>query len=532
MHYPNCLFIASHSRMFSCLASACAYPRGMSTSTFAMRSARRLSVLAAAATRSTTRTSTNVSCRSLSMVRRPISASLRALRSAHLINAQRSVPQVAAPLVRFYSTDLPEHMVIEFPALSPTMTTGGLQSWNVAVGDTVEAGDSLAEVETDKATMSFDSAEDGIIAKLLIEEGAQGVEIGTPVLVMVTEESDVAAFADYTPPVAGATKPAAAEETPKAEPSPAPTTTSTSAPSQQPTASTSSGDRIFASPLAKRLAEQASIALANVPGTGPRGRITKADVDSYTASAPSAPAATSSTQQAVGATSYVDVPASNVRQVIANRLQESKQQVPHYYLQAEINMDKVMDLRKQFNADANGEYKLSVNDFIIKASSLALKRVKEVNSSWMGNFIREYQTVDISVAVSTDGGLITPIVFDADLKGLVEISTDVKELANRARDGKLTPEEYQGGTFTISNLGMFGVNSFSAIINPPQACILAVGATEQRVVPDPTASNGMALANMMSATLSCDHRVVDGAVGAQWLKEFKKYVENPLAMLL
>lgn len=447
-------------------------------------------------------------------------------------------PATSALSMRFAS-DLPDHILVKFPSLSPTMTEGTLQKWNVAVGDEISAGDSLADVETDKATMSFDSNEDGVVARLFVEEGTSGVAVGAPVLVLVDDADSVAAFEDYEPPAEEQpSKDASAEEKPKEEPKKEPKKEKKESKpkevkSTDPGPKKAEGDRIFASPLARKLAERASIQLKNVTGTGPNGRITKADIEAYEPSEEAAPApAASAPAAASSAGDFEDKDISGMRKTIARRLQESKQTVPHYYLTSEVRMDKVMALRKQFNEEGKGEYKLSLNDFVIKASAAALRQVKECNSAWMDTFIRQHHTVDISVAVSTDAGLITPIVFDADAKGLAEIAQDVRSLAERAREGGLKPEEYQGGTFTISNLGMYGVKSFSAIINPPQACILAVGATEEMMVPDNEAPEGFSRANVMSVTLSCDHRVVDGAVGARWLQAFKKYMENPVSILL
>lgn len=424
------------------------------------------------------------------------------------------------------------------PALSPTMEMGTLVTWNVEVGEEVSAGDSLGEIETDKATMSFDAAEDGYVAKLLVDAGTADIVLGTPVVVMCEEEEDIAAFAGFVPEAAPTSAPAAAEPAPAA---PAPTPAApTPAPTAAPVAAQASGDRIFASPLAKKLAAEAGIQLDLLAASGQGGRVTKADVEVYMealANAPAAAVAPSAVAADAGAAastsgSWTDIPLTNVRKIIASRLLESKTTIPHYYLSVDVNVDELMAVRSELNAVADGKYKLSVNDFIIKASALAMKDVPEVNSSWMDTFVREHHTVDISVAVSTENGLITPIVFDSNLKGLATINENVRDLATRARDGALAPAEFQGGTFTISNLGMFGIKNFSAIINPPQSCILAVGTSEKRVVPDETSENGLGVATMMSVTLSCDHRVVDGAVGAQWLQSFKSYCENPMKMLL
>jgi len=426
------------------------------------------------------------------------------------------------------------------PALSPTMEKGNIASWKVAVGAKVNVGDVMAEVETDKATVAFESVESGFIAKILVGDGAQDVPVGTPVAVLAENEEDVKAFESFS---AGgeAAAPAPKAEAPKAaEPAQeAAAPAASSAP-----ASSSSGSRVVASPAARRVASEQGVSLDQIQGTGPNNRIVQADVKEQAGSAKAAPAAApKAAAPAVKASSegeYVDLPHSNVRKVIAQRLSQSKQTIPHYYLSVDVNMDAVNKLRTELNAsleaqagkgpDAEKPAKLSVNDFIIKASALACRRVPAANSSWQDNSIRQFNYVDVSVAVSTDAGLVTPIVKDADTKGLSSISNDVKSLAAKARANKLQPAEYQGGTFTISNLGMFGVKSFSAIINPPQAAILAVGAAEARLTQAKDGS--ISSAQVMSVTLSCDHRVVDGAVGAQWLQAFKGYLEKPNTMLL
>jgi len=442
---------------------------------------------------------------------------------------------------RAYSTDLPEHIVVEMPALSPTMEEGTLVNWNVAVGEEVGAGDSLADIETDKAVMSFDSSEDGYVAKLLVTDGTQA-KVGVPLMVICEEEEDIAAFANFEASAAPAATAAVTEPEPAAAAAPVPAAAAAApAAPAAPAAVVQSGDRIFASPLAKNMAAEAGLALDVFGRSGQGGRVTKADVQVYLDELAKAPAAVAeapvSTEAAAGGyetdAMYTDIPMNNVRKIIASRLLESKQTIPHYYLSIDCEVDDLLTTRAQLNSMAgDGEYKVSVNDFIIKASALSMAAVPEVNSSWQGDFIREYHTVDISVAVSTDNGLITPIIFDANQKGLAAISSDVKELAGRAREGGLAPHEFQGGTFTISNLGMFGIKNFSAIVNPPQSCILAVGGSEKRVVPDESAENGVGVKTVMQVTLSCDHRVVDGAVGAQWLQQFKAYIENPLKMLL
>ncbi|CAG8622203.1 5200_t:CDS:2 [Funneliformis caledonium] len=382
---------------------------------------------------------------------------------------------------RYYaSKSYPPHSVISMPALSPTMTMGNVGTWQKKIGDEIAPGDVLVEIETDKAQMDFECQDEGYLAKVLVETGTKDVKIGTS----------------------------------------KPTTTD-----HQTTG------RIFASPVARRLAHELGVSLNQVTGTGPKGRITKADVESLASAEPTEPE--KPVTPIIEPTSpYTDIPLTNMRKVIAQRLTDSKVYVPHYYLTIEVNMDKVLQLRETLNNESDGKYKLSVNDFIIKSSASALMVVPEVNSAWHNDFIRQYHNADISVATATPSGLITPIVTNAQSKGLATISKQVKELAGRAREGKLLPQEYQGGSFTISNLGMFGVKSFTAIINPPQSCILAVGNTEQKLVPDSNAETNYRVVNTMHVTLSCDHRVVDGAVGSQWLKEWRSYIENPLRLLL
>ncbi|KAG0309043.1 pyruvate dehydrogenase complex dihydrolipoamide acetyltransferase component (E2) [Dissophora globulifera] len=446
-------------------------------------------------------------------------------------------------MVRFYSSkSYPSHTVINMPALSPTMTMGNIGAWQKKVGDAIAPGDVLVEIETDKAQMDFENQEEGFIAKILAESGSKDVNINQPIAIMVENKEDVAKFADFTAADAGSSSAAGKSEeaeAPKKEES-APKEESKQADSTNAPASQSNADRIFASPLAKKIANEKKISLSDLTGSGPNGRIVKADVESYTpskpaaapaASAKAAPAATpaAATPAPAGA-AYTDIPVTNMRKIIAQRLTESKQNIPHYYVTVECEMDKVMKLREVLNNSSEDKYKLSVNDFVVKASALALKAVPEANSSWMNDSIRQYHTADICVATSTPSGLITPIVANAESKGLATISNQVKDLAARARANKLSPHEYQGGTFTISNMGMYGVKHFTAIINPPQSCILAVGSTEKRVLPGEDGE--FRTASVMAVTLSSDHRTVDGATAAQFLKAFKGYIENPLKMLL
>ncbi|KAI9296587.1 pyruvate dehydrogenase [Neoconidiobolus thromboides FSU 785] len=447
------------------------------------------------------------------------------------------------------------------PALSPTMTSGNIGSWHKKEGDEITAGDVLVEIETDKAQMDFEFQEDGFIAKILVDAGSKDIDVNKVSIYLTLvgtlfnffeNKEDVEKFANFTlEDAADGEGEATPASTPKEEASNEPKAqaqeTSSSASGSAPKATQGSDDRIFASPLAKKLAEEKGINLAEIKGTGPNNRIVKSDVESYTpatkapqpqatpvAAPTSAPTTSAPTPaSAPGSTgSYTDIPLTNIRKVIATRLTESKQQIPHYYLTVEANVDSVLKLRQHLNSKSDDKYKLSVNDFITKASALAMKDVPEVNSSWHGDFIRQYNTADISIATATPTGLITPIVKSVEGKGLSSISNEIKSLAARARNNELKPHEYQGGSFTISNLGMFGVNNFTAIVNPPQSCILAVGATQSRIVVDATAEKGFKEASILTVTLSCDHRVVDGAVGAKWLKAFKGYLENPLTMLL
>jgi pyruvate dehydrogenase E2 component (dihydrolipoamide acetyltransferase) len=439
-----------------------------------------------------------------------------------------AAPAAAAPS----GASFPAHEVMTMPALSPTMTMGNIIAWRKKAGDEVTAGDIIAEVETDKATIEWEAQEEGVIAKILVPDGANGIDVGSPVLVMVDDKDSVAAFEGFTTadasgggaaPAAAAPAPAAAAAAPKAEaPKPA-------AAAPKAAAAVAPGARVIASPYAKKLASEAGVSLAGVGGSGPKGRIVAADVQQLVASGGARPAGAS---VAPSTSAYTDIEATQIRKITARRLLESKQNIPHYYLTISCRIDRLSAVRASLNATLASTTggKLSMNDFVVKASALALKAVPEVNASWHGDFIRQYHSVDCSIAVQTPAGLMVPIVKNADRKGLATISTEVRDLAGRAKDGKLAPEEFTGGTFTISNLGMFGVNQFAAIVNPPQACILAVGSAEKKVVPG---SNGnFEEGTFMNVTLSCDHRVVDGAVGAQWLKSFKGYMEDPASMLL
>ena len=424
----------------------------------------------------------------------------------------------------------PPHEVMSMPALSPTMAEGTLLKWKKAVGDEVSAGDILAEIETDKATMEWEAQEEGVIAQILVPEGTTNVAVGSPVYIQVDDKSLLGDFKSFTAADAGAAPADSAMPEPATPSGPDATSTPAApiaAPKKTiaPSAQQSHGERVKASPYARKLAAQERVNLGVLQGSGPGGRIVAADVLNAPAGGMAIAAEASS--------DFTDIETTQIRRVIAQRLLDSKQQIPHYYLTATCRVDTLNALRGKLNASlaATNGGKISMNDFVIKASAMALKRVPEANAAWHGDFIRQYNKVHCSVAVQTPAGLMVPIVRNADAKGLAAISADVRELASKAREGKLMPEEYTGGTFTVSNLGMFGVSQFSAIVNPPQACILAVGSAEKKVVPKADDS-GFEEGTFVSVTLSCDHRVIDGAVGAQWLQAFKGFLEDPASMLL
>jgi pyruvate dehydrogenase E2 component (dihydrolipoamide acetyltransferase) len=443
---------------------------------------------------------------------------------------------------------------ILMPALSPTMTEGNLAKWLKKEGDEVHSGDVLAEIETDKATMEVEAVDDGTIGKILVPEGAQGIKVNAPIALLLGEGEEASALANL---------PAPAPEPPPVAPSrqqregpPPPDVTAEAAPRPASAPSGQRGDgRIFASPLARRMAQHAGLDLTAIRGSGPQGRIVKADIDATLSAArgataaPAPPAAATrpaaapsgplvpppppalSTERVAalaGNLPYTERPLNAMRRVIARRLTESKQTVPHFYLTIDCEIDALLKIRAELNGKSDA-YRISVNDFVIRAAALALRQVPAANASWSDEAILLWDTVDIAVAVALDDGLITPIVKAADRKGLAAIANETKDLVERARAGKLKLEEFQGGTFSISNLGMYGVRDFAAVINPPHGGILAVGAGEQRPV---VKDGALAVATVMSCTLSCDHRAVDGAVGAQFLAAFKRLVEDPMTMLL
>jgi len=425
---------------------------------------------------------------------------------------------------------------ILMPALSPTMTEGNLARWLKQEGDRIKAGDVIAEIETDKATMEVEAVDEGILGRILVPAGTQAVKVNDVIAVLVEAGEAV--------PAAGAAPKAA----PVAMPAPAAPALVLAAPAAAAPAPVASGDRVFASPLARRMAAQAGLDISKVAGSGPNGRIVKADVDAALSRGPApvaaaapvaAPAPIAAPRPAAQVATvaitapHTAVPNSSIRKVIARRLAESKATIPHFYVSTDVEIDALLKIRADLNArspkDGPGAYKLSVNDLVIKATAVTLRRFPSVNAIWTEDAILQLHDVDISVAVSIPDGLITPIVKGADIKGLAAISTEMKDLAARAKTGKLKPEEFQGGGFSISNMGMYGVRDFAAIINPPQAGILAVSAGEQR----PVVKNGaLAIATVMTLTLSVDHRVIDGALAAEFLQALKRNIEDPLSLML
>ena len=432
---------------------------------------------------------------------------------------------------------------ILMPALSPTMEEGTLAKWLVKEGDTVSSGDLIAEIETDKATMEFEAVDEGVVGKILIVEGSEGVAVNTPIAVLLEDGESADNIGSAAPAAAAAEAAPAAVEAAAPAPTTAPAAPAPAAPAS------ADGTRIFASPLARRIAADKGLDLATLTGSGPRGRIVKADVENATAApAPAAAAAPAAAPAKAAATAaptgpsteaviktyegrtFEEVTLDGMRKTIAARLSEAKQTIPHFYLRRHIKLDALLKFRSQLNKqlEARG-VKLSVNDFIIKAVANALQQVPEANAVWAGDRVLQMKASDVAVAVAIEGGLFTPVLQDADMKSLSALSGEMKDLASRARERKLAPHEYQGGSFAISNLGMFGIDNFDAIVNPPHAGILAVGAgTKKPVVGE---DGELTVATVMSVTMSVDHRVIDGAVGANLLKAIVDNLENPVAML-
>ena len=421
---------------------------------------------------------------------------------------------------------------ILMPALSPTMEEGTLSKWLVKEGDTVSSGDLLAEIETDKATMEFEAVDEGVIGKIMVAEGTEGVKVNAVIAVLLEDgesagdiSASAAAPAAAPAPVAQAAAPAVVA------PTPAP-----AAPAAK------DGNRVFASPLARRIAADKGVDLTNMTGSGPRGRIVKADVEGASA-APAAVSAAAPTAAAMPTSAsadavakmyadreYTEIPLNGMRKVIAARLTEAKQTVPHFYLRRDINLDALLSFRGELNKQlAARDVKLSINDFIIKACALALQSVPDANAVWAGDRVFNLKPSDVAVAVAIEGGLFTPVLKDAEVKSLSVLSAEMKDLATRAKDRKLAPHEYQGGSFAISNLGMFGIDNFDAVINPPHGAILAVGAGKKKAIVGP--DGDLMVATVMSVTLSVDHRVIDGALGALLLNAIVDNLENPMGML-
>lgn len=408
---------------------------------------------------------------------------------------------------------------ILMPALSPTMTEGNVAKWLKNEGDRIVPGDVIAEIETDKATMEVEAIEEGILAKIVIPQGTENVAVNSVIAILLEEGEDSSALDNFA---------ITSNEVPKVPELVVKGDKESKLPEKTVIEQTTIPTRIFASPLAKKLAKIANIELSNIQGSGPHGRIIKKDVESYSV--------VPINYTGVGEVKrnpeeYRLVPNNNIRKIIAKRLLESKQTIPHFYLSVECNVTKLISLREDINEVLVNEQKtkISVNDFVILAVAKALKAVPEANASWEDTAIKYYNNVDVSVAVAIDNGLITPVVKNADQRGIVELSTILQGLIKKARDNKLTPEEFQGGSFSVSNLGMYGVQNFNAIINPPQSCILAVGASIKRPIVE---NDQIKIATIMNVTLSADHRVVDGAIGAKLLASFRKYIENPAMMLV
>ncbi|MCD1266448.1 pyruvate dehydrogenase complex dihydrolipoamide acetyltransferase [Shinella sumterensis] len=445
---------------------------------------------------------------------------------------------------------------ITMPALSPTMEEGNLAKWLVKEGDTVKSGDVIAEIETDKATMEVEAVDEGVVAKIVVPAGTEGVKVNSLIAVLAADGEDVAAAAagggsapnakpaESKPSEAKAEAPKEAEKPAAAAAAPAPAATASAGP-----APSRDGNRVFSSPLARRIAKEAGIDISAVSGSGPHGRVVKSDVEKAVATGGAKPAAAAPAAAASAAPkgmsddavlklfdegSYELVPHDGMRKTIAKRLQESKQTIPHFYVSVDVELDALLALRAQINdsaprKDDRPAYKLSVNDMVIKALALALRDVPDANVSWTETNMVKHKHADVGVAVSIPGGLITPIIRKAETKSLSTISNEMKDLGKRAKERKLKPEEYQGGTTAVSNMGMMGVKNFAAVVNPPHATILAVGAGEERVV---VKNKQMVIVNAMTVTLSTDHRCVDGALGAELLGAFKRYIENPMGMLV
>ena len=420
---------------------------------------------------------------------------------------------------------------ILMPALSPTMEEGTLAKWLVKEGDKVNSGDLIAEIETDKATMEVEAVDEGVIGKILVTEGQESIQVNQPIAVLLINGEKLSEIViDDNIPEEPKPKKNVVNDTNNEE-NDLPSLSEdelisekTSFVQKNEVLNTINSNRLFATPLAKRLAKQRDIDLSLLTGSGPNGRILKIDIENFKEEKKS-----QVDNIPLSNNNFELIKNSSMRKTIAERLVKSKNEAPHFYLSIDCNIEQLLKARSTINSKSNDEYKISVNDMIIKAASATLLKVPKANASWENENTRYFKNTDISVAVAIDGGLITPIIKNVEFKGLLEISNEMKTLAQKAKEGKLKPEDYIGGSFSISNLGMYGIKEFSAVINPPQGCILAIGVGEQRAI---VTNNQISIATMMTVTLSCDHRVVDGAVGAEYLSKFKEFIENPSLMLL
>ena len=411
---------------------------------------------------------------------------------------------------------------ILMPALSPTMEEGTLSKWLVKEGDNVVSGDLIAEIETDKATMEVETIEDGIVGKLLVQEGEEAIKVNSVIAILIEEGETLKS--NETPLPTNELKSKASSNINLEIKLDNSTNSKLNIEVNKDNLINKDANRIFISPLAKRLAKQLDINLKLVNGSGPNGRIVKFDIENFDHNKKE-----NINNISLSEDNFEIIKNTSMRKTIAARLVKSKNEAPHFYLSLDCNLDKLLEIRASINTKSNDKYKISVNDMIIKAASASLIKVPKANASWENENTKYYKNTDISVAVAIDGGLITPIVRNVQSKGLYDISSDMKYLSSKAKEGKLLPEEYIGGSFSISNLGMFGIKQFSAVINPPQGAILAVGAGERKAI---VINENISIATVMSVTLSCDHRVIDGAVGAEFLSVFKEYIENPSLMLL
>ncbi|KAL3674327.1 hypothetical protein V7S43_000282 [Phytophthora oleae] len=453
----------------------------------------------------------------------------------HVSSAARREVSMAS---RAFSS-LPDHEIVGLPALSPTMEVGTIAKWNKQEGDLISAGDVVCEVETDKAVVDYEATDDSYLAKILVQAGSGEIAVGKPIFVTVMEEEDVAAFKDFSADAAPAVEAAPATPAVEAAPAAAP---SAPAPTAAAPAASPASDRVFASPLAKKIARESGAVLSVINGSGPHGRIVKADVESALAAGTAAPAAEAATPVSAAApaaptatANYTDYPIGAEAQAIAQQFTQQKLEVPHYHLSTNLTLDKLLDARARLNAGRAEEEQLSVNDFIVRAASLAMRKVPDANSSWKGSFIRQFNDVNVNLMVSSSaGGVVAPVLTQVNRKGLDDISKEIQTAVAKANNGAFEPADLANGTFTISNVGQFDVQSLAGIVRPEQACLLGLGTIEKKVVPndDPNAEQIYKYAQVMTATLACDHRVIDGAVGAQWLASFKELVEDPLKMIL